>query len=56
MFCYFISLPSEIHCYIFIVPDIFKDIKKVGTYILRYCIRICVINVLRNKLRFFCSS
>lgn len=46
MFYYFIPFSSEIHCYIFIVPDIFKDIKKVGTYILGYCIRICVINIL----------
>lgn len=56
MFCYFISLSSEILCYIFIISNIFKNIEKITTYILSNCISIYIINILRNKFRFLCSS
>lgn len=56
MFFYFISLFPEIHCYILIISDIIKDIEKIATYILCNCFSICIINILRNKLYFFCSS
>lgn len=46
MFFYFISLFSEIPCYIFIIPNIIEDIEKIATYILSNCISICIINIL----------
>lgn len=56
MFFYFISLFSEIRCYILIISDIIKDIEKITFYITGYCNRICILDVLRNESHFLCSS